>query len=285
MLELLEPRRFFAVAYDPATGALAITGTDHSDAVIFSEEILHDTGKHVLRLHFNGDITDYKRGSVSSITIDTGTGADTVILGSIKVPARIDGGPGDDKLSGGDERDTINGQGGDDYLFGRKGSDKLTGGLGYDLILGGPGDDKIVPLSDDSGDDTISGGRGSDTVDYTDYPTPVFAYVGGHVDHLKESDRLLVGIETILGSAFGDRLVNSTPTPVLLMGGLGDDTITGGSGRDTLDGGAGADILKGMGNKDVFVANDGEIDTIDGGSGADTADLIDAGVDVVTNVP
>src|SRR5581483_2385764 len=150
--------------------ALTITGTDHADSVIFSEEILHDTGKHVLRLHFNGETTDYKRGSVSSISIDTGAGADTVILGTINVPSRIDGGPGDDKLSGGDERDTINGQGGDDYVFGRKGSDKLTGGLGYDLILGGPGDDRIIPLSDDHGDDTISGGRGTDTVDYTDYP-------------------------------------------------------------------------------------------------------------------
>ena len=161
----------------------------------------------------------------------------------------------------------------------------MTGGLGYDLILGGPGDDHIIPLSDDNGDDTISGGRGSDTVDYTDYPTPVFAYVGGTVQNVKESDMLLVGIETIIGSAFDDRLVNSTPNPMLLVGGAGNDTIIGGSGPDTINGGTGTDSMSGNGNKDVFIANDAEKDTINGGSGADTADLIDVGLDVVTNVP
>ena len=285
MIDLLEPRRLMSVNFDPNTGALAIVGTPHADAIIFSEEILHPSGQHVLRLHLNGVITDYKRGSVKSISIKGGTGGDTVILGTINIPSLIDGGKGDDKLSGGDAKDTINGQGGDDYVYGRKGSDKLSGGIGYDLILGGPGDDHIVPLSDDHGDDTISGGRGVDTVDYTDYPVPVFAYVGGTVINVKESDKLLVGLETIIGSQFDDRLVNSTPNPMLLEGGAGNDTITGGSGPDTIDGGAGTDQMNGVGNKDTFIANDGEKDTIDGGSGADTADLIDAGLDVVTNVP
>ncbi len=285
MFDALEPRCLMSVAYDSSTGTLAIVGTDHADSIIFSEEILHPTGQHVLRLHFNGVNTDYKRGSVKLINISAGKGADTVILGTINIPSRIDGGPGDDALSGGDAKDTINGQGGNDYVYGRKSSDKLTGGLGYDLILGGPGDDHIIPLSDDNGDDTISGGRGSDTVDYTDYPTPVFAYVGGTVQNVKESDMLLVGIETIIGSAFDDRLVNSTPNPMLLVGGAGNDTIIGGSGPDTINGGSGTDSMSGNGNKDVFIANDAEKDTINGGSGADTADLIDVGLDVVTNVP
>ena len=67
------------------------------------------------------------------------------------------------------------------------------------MILGGPGDDHIIPLSDDNGDDTISGGNGTDTVDYSDYPVPVFfAYVGGHMDKRKESDLLLPGLENII---------------------------------------------------------------------------------------
>lgn len=282
--DLLEPRRLFSVAYSPATGALTIVGTDAVDTIIFSEEILHTTGRHVLRLHENGEVRDYKRGSVSSIDIDTKGGADTVILGTINVPSNIKGGAGDDKLSGGDEIDVIDGQGGDDYIFGRKGKDTLTGGLGYDLILGGPGSDTIIPLSDSNGDDTISGGKGIDTVDYTNYPMPCFAYVGGTVPNVRESDKLLVGLETIIGSQFDDRIINSTPKPMLVMGGAGNDTLTGGSGPDTLDGGAGTDLMKGVGNKDVFIANDGEADTIDGGSGADTADQIDLVADVVSNV-
>lgn len=285
LFDSLEPRSFLSVTFTPETGRLAIVGTEEMDTVIFSEEVNHKTGKHLLRLHFNGEDTDYKRGSVTSIEISTLGGADTVILGSIDVPSHIDGGAGDDKLSGGDAKDTISGQGGDDYCFGRKGSDRINGGTGYDLLMGGPGTDFITPFSDDLGDDTISGGKGSDTVDYTDWPEPLFAYVGGTMDNVKESDKLLVGIETILGSAFDDRIVNSTPRPMLLIGGAGNDTITGGSGQDTLNGGAGTDLLRGMGNKDTFIANDLEKDTLDGGSGADTADLIDAGLDVVTNVP
>src|SRR3954470_23734275 len=190
MIDLLEPRRLMSVSYDSATGALSVVGTPNKDSVIFSEEIMHGTGKHVLRLHFNGTNTDYKRGSVSSITIDTLAGADTVIIGSVNIPARIDGGAGDDALSGGDADDTINGQGGDDYCFGRKSSDRITGGLGYDLLMGGPGTDFITPFSDGNGDDTVSGGKGMDTVDYSTLPEPLFAYVGGTMEKHKESDKL-----------------------------------------------------------------------------------------------
>src|SRR5436190_13270164 len=133
-IDLLEPRTLLSVGYDSATGALTVVGTPNIDTVIFSEEILHKTGRKVLRLHFNGQVSDYKRGSVKSISIDTLEGADTVILGSINVPSHINGGAGDDKLSGGDGIDVIDGQGGDDYIFGRRGKDSLTGGLGYDLI-------------------------------------------------------------------------------------------------------------------------------------------------------
>src|SRR5206468_10683819 len=123
MFDLLEPRHLMTVTFDAASGLLSVVGTENKDTIIFSEEVHHRTAAHprlaVLRLHDNGQITDYRRGVVKMITIDAGAGADTVILGSINIPSRIDGGPGDDALSGGDVKDTINGQGGNDYIFGR----------------------------------------------------------------------------------------------------------------------------------------------------------------------
>src|SRR5262245_20337849 len=71
MFEHLENRSLYSVSYDQTTGALTITGTPGKDRVIFSEEILHETGKHVLRLHFNGTVQDFKKGSVRKIDIQT----------------------------------------------------------------------------------------------------------------------------------------------------------------------------------------------------------------------
>ena len=285
MLEQLENRALFSVTYDETTGALTVVGTPGKDRVIFSEEILHITGKHVLRLHFNGTVRDYRKGSVRKIDIQTLDGDDLVILGTINVPSTLNGGAGDDSLSGGDDKDVIDGGDGNDYLYGRKDADSLTGGQGYDLILGGPGSDRIVPFSDSLGDDTVAGGKGMDVVDYSNWPEPLFAYVGGTVEKHRESDKLLVGLETIIGSAFDDRIINSTPKPMVLEGGAGNDTITGGSGSDTINGGVGKDLLQGMGRKDLFIASDSESDTLDGGSAADATESFDLGLDLVANVP
>jgi Ca2+-binding RTX toxin-like protein len=285
MFEHLENRSLYSVSYDETTGALTVTGTPGKDRVIFSEEILHETGKHVLRLHYNGAVQDFKKGSVRKIDIQTFEDDDLVILGTINIPSTINGGTGNDSLSGGDDKDVIDGGEGDDYIYGRKKADTLTGGPGYDLILGGPGNDQVIPFSDSFGDDTVSGGKGIDVVDYSNWPEPLFAYVGGTMEKHKESDKLLVGIERIIGSAFDDRIVNSTNRAMKLDGGAGNDTIIGGSGRDTITGGAGTDLLQGNGGKDLFVANDNEADTIDGGSGEDTVDPYDLGLDLLSNVP
>jgi Ca2+-binding RTX toxin-like protein len=285
MFDLLEPRRLYSVSFNLASHTLSVVGTDHMDAIIFSKVTDTQSGKRFIRLDVNGDVTFHKLNAVKLISVDGLAGADTVILGGLHIPASIVGGLGDDKLSGGSANDTIEGGGGDDYCFGGKGADSITGGLGYDLLMGGAGSDVITPFSDGLGQDTISGGKGIDTIDYSTATEPLVAHVGGIFTDSTESDKLLVGIETIIGSAFDDVIVNSTPKPMLIQGGAGNDTLTGGSGPDTLDGGTGTDQLNGNGGADTFIANDGEKDTIDGGSGVDTADLIDAGIDVVTNVP
>jgi hypothetical protein len=82
----------------------------------------------------------------------------------------------------------------------------------------------------------------------------------------------------------GDDTINagtaSPPVPIILDGGLGndtiigsrgDDTIIGGGGNDILDGGGGADTLLGGDGDDTFIWNPGGgSDVIEGQNGHDT---------------
>jgi Ca2+-binding RTX toxin-like protein len=281
-IEALEPRRLLSVSFDKPTGVLTIVGDNNRDQVIFSQEIINRLP--YLRLHFNGKTRDYHQSIVKQIRVTTLAGPDTVILGTIHIRSRIDGGNGDDQLSGGDDKDTINGQGGNDYVFGRNGDDRLTGGAGKDRLQGANDNDVIFPDSDKFGDDTISGGRGSDTVDYSKSPIAVAAFVGGTVPATDENDMILSDVETIIGSKLDDTLVNSTDHGMSISGNDGNDTLTGGAANDTLIGGAGKDSMLGLAGNDQFNSSDGEIDTLDGGAGTDVLIASDV-TDVVTNIP
>jgi Ca2+-binding RTX toxin-like protein len=254
MYEGLEPRRLMSISLDPATGNLTIIGTNNADSLEFSEEYVPVSNKHVLRLHVNGKQIDYKWAAVKSMTIQTLGGNDTVILGSIPMGARIEGGDGDDILSAGDGKDSIFGGNGNDYCFGRDNHDYIEGGPGYDMLLGGNGNDRILPFSDSKGDDTVSGGSGNDTVDFSKAPAAVIVFIGGNVDKHLESEKVGGDFETFIGSPFADRITNSTSNSMHILGGAGNDTIVGGTGRDTIEGGPGNDSLSGAGGDDVLIA-------------------------------
>jgi hypothetical protein len=59
--------------------------------------------------------------------------------------------------------------------------------------------------------------------------------------------------------------------PLIIFGGVGNDTITGGTGDDNIDGGLGIDTLSGSAGNDTIVgsSNDGDQDSLDGGDGID----------------
>lgn len=63
---------------------------------------------------------------------------------AITLPARIDGGAGNDLLRGGGGDDVIWGGEGDDYVRGAAGNDVLVGGPGADRIQGGKGHDILI---------------------------------------------------------------------------------------------------------------------------------------------
>jgi len=146
-----------------------------------------------------------------------------------------------DDLSGGAGNDTLNGLGGNDRLDGGTGDDLLAGDDGNDTILGGDGNDT---LRGGTGVNTLTGGAGRDAASYSDATAAVrvdLGVSGAQATGAGGTDTL-VGIEDLVGSAFGDTLTGNSGDNVL-SGGAGNDTLTGLGGNDILDGGDGNDTV------------------------------------------
>lgn len=145
---------------------------------------------------------------------------------------------------------TVNGMGGDDTISGWTGLDKLRGGDGNDHLSGGSGDDS---LGGGSGNDILDGGAGSDTATYVSAETGLRVRLdyAGLQDTRGAGTDLLVSIENVTGSDFGDRLGGNGLANVL-NGGAGNDGLFGQSGNDVLIGGAGYDLMNGGDGADQF---------------------------------
>ncbi|PKQ00909.1 MAG: hypothetical protein CVT74_01805 [Alphaproteobacteria bacterium HGW-Alphaproteobacteria-13] len=169
--------------------------------------------------------------SGSPLGLDVFEGADVIVDGrplpDYGAANIVEGTPLPDKLRGGD---------GDDYLLGYAGADEIYGGAGNDRLVGGPGAD------------LLNGGAGEDTADYSgnygavwiDLATGTGKWNWAHGD-------VLVGIENVVGTSWGDWLYGSAGANKL-YGGDGDDRLWGGAGADLLDGGAGEDTADYSGN-------------------------------------
>ncbi len=90
--------------------------------------------------------------AIGAFEVNGGPGGDREVVGStVKVPATLRGGSGDDYLVAG---------GGNDRLIGSAGNDTLIAGSGADRLFGGPGNDL---LRAGRGPDLLNGGPGVDT--------------------------------------------------------------------------------------------------------------------------
>ncbi|THH35093.1 calcium-binding protein [Aliishimia ponticola] len=165
--------------------------------------------------------------------------------------------------------------GGDNHLQGFGGDDHMMGGRGNDII---------------------DGGAGSDTALYNWSNAGVTVYLE-HTDRDVGGDQgrdILIDIENLTGSGYGDRLVGDAGSNVLsglggddliigkggddfLFGHDGNDELRGGDGADQLTGGEGEDVLFGLAGDDMVFGDDGDDyayggrgnDLVFGGQGAD----------------
>ena len=115
-------------------------------------------------------------------------------------------------------------------IIGTDFNDSLTGDGGDNILVGG------------LGNDALNGGAGLDTADYGGASAAVVADLGLGTAILGLETDSLTGIETLLGSKFGDSLTSDLSANGL-NGGRGDDKINGGGGSDLLTGGVGKDTF------------------------------------------
>jgi len=153
--------------------------------------------------------------------------------------------------------------------------------------IGGPGNDRLADqgaaamLAGHAGDDTMDGGGGADTLDGGDgYDIASYAGAPGavalslHAGTGTQGDAagdVFIAIESLLGSAFADRLTGSDDHNI----------IEGGAGADTIDGRAGNDWLSFEGAAGGIAVN---LDTGSGWAGDATGDSI-TGIENLRGTP
>jgi Ca2+-binding RTX toxin-like protein len=171
---------------------------------------------------------------------------------------QIMGTPGDDTLVAGPGQSVCGGAG-DDTIIAGPGA-RVGGGDGNDTFLVGRGDGAYV-----------SGGAGEDTVSYANARNPIMVcpsqgspgmWSGGMASP-EDGGATMWGIEDVIGSPFGDRI----------LGDRADNEIWGGGGSDWIGGGGGNDILRGGLGADLFRTTDHARDVVSGGLGRDRADV------------
>ena len=132
-------------------------------------------------------------------------------------------------------------------ITGTLGIDELIGGSGTDALRSSDGDDR---LDGGTGNDTLVGGFGRDLARYAGASGAVQVDLSAGTATGAAGNDTLTGIEDLIGSAFGDRLVGNDDDN-RLDGGAGDDTLSGGAGADRLDGGAGDEVIDGGEGRDT----------------------------------
>ena len=198
----------------------------------------------------------------------------------------IDGGSGFDRVN------YDNSPGGIHVTMGGSGDSRVRDGWGFEDVLrnveevrGSHFDDVFIGSDEGGfesfegrgGDDVLVGGLGRDRARYDSSPAGVGIdlQAGTGTDGWGGTDRLL-GIERLLGSAFGDTL-RGAATDDELSAQAGDDTLEGRAGNDTLDGGAGSDTARFSGawaDYTLVYAADGQVTVTDRVAGRDGTDTV-----------
>ena len=147
----------------------------------------------------------------------------------------------------------------------------LTGGAGDDILDGstnGQSASRFDSGFDFTAGDTLVGGAGNDTYIVHSQNDVVREFAGGGIDTVMTgltSYRLGANVENLTYTGTGNFTGIGNGLANIIIGGVGDDTLTGGAGNDTLYGGDG---------NDTFIATVGDgNDTYYGGTGMNTYDL------------
>jgi Ca2+-binding RTX toxin-like protein len=270
VIELMESRRLLSSILQHAGGRLEISGSDADNQIHVTR-----SGKSI-NVEIDGVVTPFPAKKIDRLLIHALGGNDTII-NDTDLPAKLEGGAGDDRLVGGSDRDRfIGGDGNDtaDYsartepvtltldgrrndgrkkehdkldddieiLIGGAGSDRLVGNDANNTLLGNAGVDTIVA---GRGDDFMDGGEGNDLYDYSARTEPI----AGLFITLAERDYITLGTET-------DRIGDDVE--YRFLGGSGNDDLTAITNQYghppasfDIDGGGGNDKLEATGFEEI----------------------------------
>ena len=187
-------------------------------------------------------------------------------------PVGTDQGPYTELVRGTEGDDVISGNGGfRDYIYGLGGDDTILGSdETIDVLRAGPGDDQLYGFAGDdrlqagTGDDLLDGGDGFDRVEYNDPTSGVTVDLRiqgegqAQLISQEQGSDILISIERVRGSAFGDTLTGNS----------GENWLFGEGGNDSISGEGGVDFILG-GDGDDVIAGGADFDFIIGGSGSD----------------
>jgi Ca2+-binding RTX toxin-like protein len=203
--------------------------------------------------HLNGqEDNDTLRGGAGGDLLDGGTqtapGGDTADYGSasVGVSVSLDGAANDGTPGENDNATNF------EIVKGSTHNDTLTGGAGNETLNGGNGNDTLVG---GGGDDTLVGGSGADDMDGGGHT------LGDTVTYNPSAADVVVTLDNVANDGGVGELDNVRDTNEIILGGVGDDSITGSGNAETLNGGGGNDTLNGAGGADLLI----------GGTGSDTA--------------
>jgi Ca2+-binding RTX toxin-like protein len=243
-----------------------VRGSDWDDTLMGSKgSDTFDGGKGMDLLSF--------RGYAEAVTVNLATGQAITTSGTSKLLNIED-------VEGTTFADTLTGNTGDNQFQGYAGNDKINGGAGFDsalytdataavqvnlatgIVTGGSGSDVLTSiervvgsrfgdvLTGSSADEFFSGGLGDDTIDGGGGTMDTIEYgtATGAVDVNLATGKssgaagvdTIAHIESVIGSAFNDKLTGDAGMN-MLIGGYGDDVLNGGAGMDILVGGDGND--------------------------------------------
>jgi Ca2+-binding RTX toxin-like protein len=211
IIESLEGRRMLSIAV--SAGVLNLVGTSGNDRYVIAQ-----SGANLTVQENGGAVRTFPLSSITRINARLDAGHDSFAMpATMRIPASVVGGIGNDTITVGAGNDSVEGQAGADSIVGNDGNDDLNAGYvdvsaavvttGMDVLEGGSGNDLLkaaltnaVQAFGRAGNDTLRGGNADDGL-----------FGGG-----------------------GDDVLN---------GGAGNDFIAPGGQGDNIDGGAGRDVL------------------------------------------
>ncbi|MBW8727455.1 MAG: calcium-binding protein [Inquilinus limosus] len=220
-----------AVLADLGTGT-ASGGSAQGDTLVSIENLLGSTSNDTLignaaantLIGNSGD--DRLRGGAGADRLDGSDGLDTASYSDSTAAVTIDlaAGTAAGGTAAGDvlvSIESLAGSAFNDVLTGTADANTLSGAAGNDSLVGGAGADRL------------DGGAGIDSVSYAASGGGVTVDLGaGTATGGDAAGDVLVSIENLVGSGFGDSLTGSSAANVL-DGGGGLDALAGGSGDDT----------------------------------------------------